>query len=162
MAGDSSYGGCLSWQVVNGKLSTETAPARSTGLLRCGIDAPSHHRHRIETPNAVGCIVSTATTWCDDDVGSPVRSHQSVSLSIALLSSCGGMILQIGLAKGRLTPRVPTARHVVLASDVALRSKVTFVVYLDGRSGWPRRQTMKCDRLVLDEASGSARGKIAA
>jgi len=35
------------------------------------IDAASQHRHRIETPDAVGCIASTATMRCDDDVGSP-------------------------------------------------------------------------------------------
>src|SRR5271168_615957 len=54
------------------RISTETAPARSTGLLRCGIDAASQHHHRIETPDAVGCIASTATMRCEDDVGSPV------------------------------------------------------------------------------------------
>ena len=35
------------------------------------IDAASQHRHRIETPDAVGCIASTATMRYDDDVGSP-------------------------------------------------------------------------------------------
>src|SRR5271154_4120289 len=30
------------------RISTETAPARSTRLLRCGIDAASQHRHRID------------------------------------------------------------------------------------------------------------------
>src|SRR5271155_3047320 len=73
--------GCLSWQVVNGNLSTETAPARSTGLLRCGIDAASHHRQRIETPDAVGCITSTATMRCDDDVGSPEARYLIASVS---------------------------------------------------------------------------------
>src|SRR5271163_576106 len=57
------------------RISTETAPARSTGLLRCGIDAASHHRHRIETPDAVGCIASTATMRYDDDVGSPEKGN---------------------------------------------------------------------------------------
>src|SRR5271154_7112294 len=37
------------------------------------IDAASQHRHRIETPDAVGCIASTATMRCDDDVGSPAE-----------------------------------------------------------------------------------------
>jgi len=43
------------------------------------IDAASQHRHRIETPDAVGCIASTATMRCDDDVGSPGRLFEYTS-----------------------------------------------------------------------------------
>jgi hypothetical protein len=40
-----------------------------------------HHRHRIETPDAISCIASTTTMRCDDDVGSPASTSVEICLT---------------------------------------------------------------------------------